>query len=222
VVNVRRIEVDRFMNSGNGILMLGILWLIFWLAPAFFLFQDDPRWGHNFAIPILFIIVGLAYNTKKISCQLVAVIASYITIPTFLGFWAWDTATIISSIFAIVLLIFYIIERYRKTELINPNQRLKAWLKIHSMTFAYIGLVHMPLIFFLVRWFNPEPFLNFLPIEHHVSTSTFNVMLFVLTIFAIIERNVKKIGRFNIPKAGFIWSILMIIIPIIAINILGE
>ena len=219
---MRRVEVSKYMNSGNGILILGVLWLIFWLAPAFFLFQEDPRWGHNFAIPILFIIVGLAYKTNKISCQLIAVIASYITIPTLLAFWPWDTATIISSIFLLVLILFYIVERNRKTELINPNQRLRAWLKIHSMTFAYIGLVHMPLIFFFVRWFNPEPFLDYLPIEHHVSTSTFNAMLFVLTIFAIMERNIKKIGRFNIPKAGFIWSILMIILPIIAINVLGE
>ena len=219
---MRRYELSKYMNSGNGILILGVLWLIFWLAPAFFLFQEDPRWGHNYAIPVLFIIVGFAYNTNKISCQLIAVIASYITIPTFLGFWAWDTTTIIASIFLVGLVIFYVLERNRKTELINPNQRLKAWLKIHSMTFAYLGLVHMPLIFFFVRWFNPEPFLDFLPIEHHVSTSIFNAMMFVLTILAIMERNIKKIGRFNIPKAGFIWSILMIIIPIIAINVLGE
>lgn len=219
---MRQIEFNRFMNAGNGFLLLGILWLVFWLLPAFFLFQEDPRWGHNFALPILFIIVGLAYNTNKISCQLIAVIASYITIPTFLAFWSWDTATTIASIFAILIVLFYVLERIRKTEIINPKQRLKAWLKIHLMTFAYLGLVHMPLIFFLVRWFNPDPFLNYLPIEHHASTSIFNAMLIILTIFAIIERNIKKVGRLNIPKAGFIWSLLMIIIPIIVINILGE
>jgi hypothetical protein len=47
-------------------------------------------------------------------------------------------------------------------------------------------------------------------------------MLFVLSVIAIIERFVKKIGSVSIPKAGFIWSILMIIIPIIAINVLGD
>jgi len=222
MVNLRSIDINKFLNTGTGYLLLGILWLVFWLVPAFFLFQEDPRWGHNFAIPILFIIIGLAYNTKKISCQLIAVIASYITIPTFLAFWSWDTATIIASIFTIILVLLYGLERFRKTELINPNQRLKAWLKIHSMTFAYLGIVHMPLIFFLVRWFNPDPFLNYLPVEHHASTSIFNAMLFILTIFAIIERNIKKIGRINISKIGFIWSILMVIIPIIIIKIFGE
>jgi hypothetical protein len=215
-------NIEKFLSSGNGILLLGILWLLFWVGPAFFLFESDPRWGHNYAIPILFITVGLAYNLNKNSIQLTALIASYITIPTLLGFWRWDTATIISIAFLIVILILYFVERNRKTELINTNQRLNFWLKKHLMTFAYIGIVHMSLIFFFVRWYNPDPFLEYLPIEHHVSTSIFNGMLFVLTIFAIMERNVKKISRFSVAKMGFIWSVLMIILPIIAINILGE
>lgn len=80
----------------------------------------------------------------------------------------------------------------------------------------------MSLIFFFVRWFNPDPYLNYLPVEHHASTSSFNAMLFVLTIIAIAERNIKKIGRFSVEKIGFVWSILMIIIPLLAIQILGE
>jgi hypothetical protein len=218
----KKIDYYKYLSSGNGILILGILWLLFWIGPAFFLFQEDPRWGHNFAIPILFIIVGIAYNTNKNSCQLIAAIASYLTIPIFLAFWAWDTATYISTGFLILLLLFYLIEKSRDIELINPNKRLNFWLKKHLMTFAYIGLLHMTLIFFFVRWYNPEPFLKYLPVEHHVSTSSFNVMLAVLTIFAIAERNIKKIGRFSIERIGFSWSILMIIIPIVIINVLGE
>ena len=219
---MKKINFNKLMTSGNGILLLGILWLIFWLLPAFSLFEEDPRWGHNFAIPILFITVGLAYNINKISCQLTAVFASYLTIPTLLAFWPWDTATIISLAFLFIFIVFYLIEKVRKTELINPNPRLKNWLKIHSMTFAYIGLVHMSFIFFLVRWFNPDPFLEFLPIEHHASTSIFNAMLLALVVIAIMERFVKRIGKINVPKMGFIWSLLMIIIPIIVINVIGE
>jgi hypothetical protein len=210
------------MTSGNGILILGVLWLIFWIVPAFFLFEEDSRWGHNFAIPILFIIVGLAFNVNKISCQLTAAIASFLTIPILLAFWPWDLSTIIAGVFLTVFCVLYLIERKRKTELINPKGRLRPWLKMHLLTFAYFGLVHMSFIFFLVRWNNPEPFLRYLPVEHHVSTSIFNVMLLVLTVFAIMERFVKKIGRFSVPKAGFIWSVLMIVLPILAINILGE
>lgn len=217
-----KININKLMTSGNGILILGVLWLLFWIGPAFFLFEEDSRWGHNYAIPILFIVVGLAYNVNKISCQLTAAIASFLTIPILLAFWPWDLSTIIAGVFLGVFCVFYLIERKRKTELINPKGRLRSWLKMHLMTFAYLGLVHMPLIFFLVRWNNPEPFLEYLPVEHHVSTSIFNAMLMVLTVFAILERFVKKIGRFQVPKAGFIWSVLMIVLPILAINILGE
>jgi hypothetical protein len=210
------------MTSGNGIIILGVLWLVFWIGPAFFLFEEDSRWGHNYAIPLLFITVGIAYNVNKISCQLVAAIASYITIPVFLAFWPWDFSTIMASIFLAVFVILFLIERSRDTELINPNARLRNWLKKHLLTFAYIGLVHMTLIFFLVRWNNPQPFFQYLPFEHHVSTSIFNAMLVILTIFAIMERFVKNIGWFNVPKAGFVWSVLMIILPLLAIIILGE
>jgi hypothetical protein len=222
VVEVAKPKIDKYLTSGTGILILGILWLLFWVGPAFFHFEEDSRWGHNFAIPIIFITVGLAYNINKISCQLTAVFASYLTIPILLGFWRWDLGTIVAIVFLFVFLMFYLVERSRKSELINPSQRLKAWLKIHAMTFAYIGLVHMSFIFFFVRWYNYEAFLDYLPIEHHYSTSIFNAMLFVLTVFAIIERFVKKIGSVSIPKAGFVWSVLMIIIPIITINVLGD
>jgi len=47
-------------------------------------------------------------------------------------------------------------------------------------------------------------------------------MLFVLIIIVIMERFVKKFGKISVPKLGFMWSILMIILPLIAIGILGE
>lgn len=217
-----KINYMKLMTAGNGILILGALWLIFWLGPAFFLFEEDSRWGHNFAIPILFIIVGLAYNVNKISCQLTAAVASYLTIPTLLDLWPWDLATIVAGLFLVIFLVFYAIERERKTELINPKKRLKAWLKMHLMTLAYFGLVHMTLIFFFVRWNNSAAFETYLPYEFEdYDTISFNAMLPVLIVFAIMERFVKKIGRLPVPKAGFVWSILMIIVPLLVIGISG-
>ena len=217
-----KLNIDRMMTAGNGILILGIAWLIFWLGPAFFLFEKDPRWGHNFAIPITFITVGLASNIRIISCQLAAVISAFFIVPTLLGFWGWNIATIISCVFLLNFLILYLIERGRETELIVPNPRLRTWLKIHLLTFAYLGIVHMTLIFYLVRWSNPDSFTDVLPAEHEISTSVFNAMLLILVILAIIERFVHKLGGFQVAKAGFIWSMLMIIIPILSIMILGQ
>jgi hypothetical protein len=217
-----KFEIDKLITSGNGILILGAAWLLFWLGPAFFLFKEDPRWGHNFALPITFIMVGLAAHTRTISCQLSAVIGAFFIVPTLLAFWPWDIATMIAGVFLGIFLILFAIEKERETELINPNPRLKAWLKIHRLTFAYLGLAHMPLIYYLVRWSNPGAFMNFLPEEHHVSTSIFNAMLLLLVIVAILERFVKNVGIFQVAKIGFIWAMLMIIIPILSINIFGQ
>jgi len=210
------------MTSGNSILILGIAWLLFWLGPAFFLFKQDPRWGHNFALPITFIMVGLAPHTKMISCQFIAVMGAFSIVPTLLAFWPWNIATMISWGFLGIFLILYLLERGRESELIHPDPRLKAWLKIHLLTFAYLGLAHMTLIFYLVRWSNPEAFIDYLPVEHEVSSSIFNAMLLILVILAILERFVKKIGSFQVAKVGFIWAMLMILIPILSIMILGQ
>ena len=217
-----KIDTDKVMTSNNGILILGIAWLIFWMGPAFFLFREDPRWGHNFALPIIFVTVGLAFYFRKISCQLIAVISAFLIVPTLLAFWSWSTATGIAIVLLGIMVILYLSEKGRESELVHPNPRLNAWLKIHLMTFAYIGLAHMSLTFFLVRWFNPEPFLMYLPEEHHISTTIFNAMLFILVFLAIMDRFVRKVGRYQVSKVGFIWAMLMIILPIISIQILGE
>ena len=214
--------MDKLMTAGNGILILGVAWLLFWVGPAFFLFKEDPRWGHNFALPITFITVGFAGHTRIISCQLSAVTGAFFIVPTLLAFWSWDIATMIASVFLFIFLILYAIEKGRETELINPNPRFKAWLKIHLLTFAYLGLAHMTLIFYLIRWSNPEAFTDFLPAEHEVSTSIFNAMLLILIPVAILERFVKNVGGFQVAKIGFIWAMLMIIIPILSISIIGN
>jgi hypothetical protein len=214
-------SVEKFMTAEYGILMQGIAWLIVWtISPAFQLFEADPRWAHNFAMALIFIAVGLAYHGHKLSCQLVAVIASFLTIPTFLAFWSGIEATFAAGILLIMTIGLYLIERRRSVGLLNSRPRLKAWLTIHFLNFAYIGLAHMPLIFFLVRWYNPQPFLQYLPVENGIadlSTAAFNSMFLVLTPLAVMERYVKKIGRMNVAKLGFLWAMLMMVVPLIII-----
>jgi hypothetical protein len=215
-------KIDRVLNVGSGLLIQGMLWLIFWLGPAFPLFRFDPRWGHNFALPIIFLTVGVAYYSHRLSCQLVAVFTSFVTIPVELAFLPWTFATATISSLLLITVILYVNERSREVELVNPRPRLKAWLKIHLLGIAYIGLAHMPLIFFLVRWFNPGSFTSYLPVEHELSTSVFNLMLLVLIPIALMERYVKQIWKLPVMRLGFIWMMLMIIVPLLSINILGS
>jgi len=214
-------KLDEFMTTGYGILIQGIAWLVFWvISPAFKLYEADPRWAHNFAMAIVFITVGLTYRFRKLSCQLVAVFASFLTIPTFLAFWSGIEATSMAGTLLIITIILYLIERRRNIELLNPRPRLKAWLRIHFLNFAYIGLAHMPLIFFLVRWYNPQPFLMYLPVESRIadlSTAVFNLMFLLLTPLAAMERYVKKVGRLDVSKLGFFWAMLMMAMPLIII-----
>jgi hypothetical protein len=123
--------LEKIMTAEYGILMQGITWLAFWtISPAFQLFEGDPRWAHNFAMALAFIIVGLAYHSRKLSCQLVAVFASFLTIPTFLAFWSGMEATFAAGILLIITTVLYMIERRRQIGLLNPRPRLKAWLTI--------------------------------------------------------------------------------------------
>ena len=215
-------NLNRLLTTRLGILILGLLWLLFWLVPAFFLFEGDSRWAHNFSIPLIFITVGSAANFKKISCELVAIVASFLTIPVFLGYLSGITSTYIAFILLILNFLFYLMERGRKVELINPAQRLRGWLKIHLITLSYLGLAHMSLIFFLIRWNNPLLYSPYLPVEYELSSSSFNLMLLPLMLFAIMERYVKKIGKLQVSLMGFIWSVLMIIIPLISIALFGQ
>ena len=216
-----KIEINKMMNGGMGIFIMGVAWLIFWLGPAFFLFKADPRWGHNFVIPIVFIIVGLAYHLKSIACDLVAVIAAFVvTIPTLLALWSWETGLVIAIALFCILILLYLIEM-KIGEILNPGPRLKAWLRIHLLNFCYIGVLHMPLIFFVSRWANPAPFSSNLPMEHDIPTTIFNAMLFVFGPLAAMERYVKTLGGYAVSKVVFNWSILMIIIPLLVIDIKG-
>lgn len=210
----------RVFTTGSGLLIQGLLWLVFWMGPAFSLFEADPRWGHNFALPILFVSVGLAYHFRKLSCDLVAVVVSFLTVPIELGLWYWREAAYVAILLLVAMIILFFCEIRSKVELINPKPRLKAWLKIHLLNLAFLGLAHMPLLFFLVRWFYPTPFMSYLPVEsgyHDLSTIVFNAMLFVLVPFAVMERYVKRIHRIETSKLAFLWTILMIAAPLIVI-----
>jgi hypothetical protein len=214
-------KISKYMNVGTGLLMLGILWILFWLGPAMPLYEADIRWGHNFVMPILFITVGIAYYSRCLVCQFFAVISSFLTVPLFLAMWWYADVLYISIILLAILIILYLLERTGKFKILQPNPRLKAWEKIHFLNFAYIGLAHMPLIFFLFRWGLPDTSL-YLPVEHEMSTSIFNLMLLVLVPLAAIERYVKKIGNFDVPKVVFVWTLLMMILPIVSIISLGQ
>ncbi|MBN1195135.1 MAG: hypothetical protein JXA08_07315 [Methanomicrobiaceae archaeon] len=154
-----RIDYERVMTAGFGVLILGVAWLVFWLGPAFPLYEGDVRWAHNFAFALIFIIVGLASWKRSVSSGIIAVIASFLMVPAELAFFSGETATGIAGVFFALMLAVIVIERQTGKDLVRPPPRLNAWLRIHLLTLAYIGIAHMPFISFLVRRYAADPFL---------------------------------------------------------------
>ena len=217
-----KFEPGPWMTTGTGIFLLGVAWLIFWLGPAFNLYQADPRWAHNFAFALNFIIVGIAFYRPSVSSGIISVIASFITIPTELAYWSGITATLMEGALLVAILIVVVAEWQLKRPLLTTSPQTGFWLKIHLPVLSYVGIAHVPLIFFLVRWSNSAPYLTYLPIEHEYSTTIFNVMVLVLVVFAIAERYVKNVRGFSVPRAGFYWAVLMLLIPLASIGIFGQ
>ena len=215
-------EFRRWMTTGTGIFLLGLAWLGFWLGPALPLYQADPRWAHNFAFALIFLTVGIAYLRPSVLTGIGAVIASFITIPTELAFWSGMTATAIEGVLLVLVAVVAAVEWWKKGPLITPGPRAGFWLKTHLPLLSALGLAHIPFIFFLVRWMNGVPYLQYLPIEHEYSTTIFNAMLLVLVSIAMAEQYLKNVGRVSIPRAGFIWSLVMLLLPLASIGVLGS
>lgn len=217
-----KFEPGPWMTTGTGIFFLGVAWLVFWLGPAFHLYQTDPRWAHNFAFALIFITVGIASLRPSIATGIIAVIASFATIPTELAFWSGLTATVIESLFLVLVIIIAVVEWRRKAPLLTLGPRSGAWLKIHLLVFSYLGIAHMTFVFFMNRWLNPLPYMQYLPVEHEYSTTIFNVMVLVLVVIAIGGRYTKNIGKYDVQRAGFYWATLMLLIPLASIGLFGQ
>ena len=217
-----KFEPAPWLTTGAGIFLLGVAWLLFWLGPAFNLYEADARWAHNFAFAIILITVGIAYYRQSVSTWTISMIASFITIPTELAYWSGMTATLIEVALLALLLIIVATEWKLKRPLFTPGTKAGFWLKIHLPVLTYLGIAHMPLIFFMIRWTHSTPYLTYLPIEHEYSTTIFNAMILVLMVIAIAERYVKDFRGFSVTRAGFLWAVLMLIIPLASIGIFGQ
>jgi hypothetical protein len=217
-----KFEPGPWLTTGTGIFILGAAWLLFWLGPAFHLYDADPRWAHNFAFALIFIIVGIASFRPSVSTGVISLVASFITIPAELAYWSGTVATLMEAVLLVAIIMVVAAEWKLKRPLIVAGSKAGFWLKIHLPVLSYIGIAHMPLIFFMVRWINAAPYLTHLPVEHEYSTTIFNAMVLALMVFAIAGQYVKEIRGFSIQRAGFYWAVLMLIIPLASIGIFGQ
>jgi hypothetical protein len=217
-----KFEPGPWMTTGTGIFLLGVAWLLFWLGPAFHLYEADPRWAHNFAFALIFIIVGIAYFRPSLSTGMISLVASFITIPTELAYWSGMVATLMETVLLAAIIVVVAAEWQLKRPLLAAGPKAGFWLKIHLPVLSYIGIAHMPFIFFMVRWVSSAPYLTYLPVEHEYSTTIFNAMVLILVVFAIAGHYGKEVRGFSIQRAGFYWAVLMLLVPLASIGIFGQ
>jgi bacterioferritin len=218
-----RIE-KQFMNTGTGLIFIGAFWLYFWLFLWYPFFVADPRWAHNFAYPLILIIIGISYLGKKLSTDMVAAISAFMIIPTESGaISGLHSSYIVLAMLAITILLLAL-ERGRKQELLFLQHRWRRWLKQHSLTFAFLFLMHMAFIYWFMRAI-AEPSPVNLPPESFFhpegwATATFNVLLIPFGLIGMAERFRGTLRRTVISKKLGYWLSLMItIVGIVIIDI---
>ena len=217
-----KFEAGRWMTTGTGIFLLGLAWLIFWLGPAFHLYDADPRWAHNFAFALIFIIVGFASFRPSVATGVISLFASFITIPAELAYWSGTVATLME----VVLLgaIILVVTAEWKTDAATRRCRPEGGILAEDPppgTIVYRHRSHAPHIFHGTMD-QRTPYLTHLPVEHEYSTTIFNAMVLILMMFAIAGHYGTEIRGFSLQRAGFYWAVLMLIIPLASIGILGQ
>ena len=203
------IVVDRYVNIGTPLVLMGAMWLYLWVFPWYDAYVFDPRWGHNFAEAQAFLAVGLAYFVGRLISKWLAFLASLLIIVAALALLPVAVTAVTGAVLLVLIIVDMIVERGRKDDLGRPaSRRLTVWLQKHLPRFSHTLLMHLALIYFLVR----------LPsgtYEPDVVTKVFDGMTIPFFLLALMEQPVKVIRGVSIARVGFFWGMLTILVSIL-------
>jgi hypothetical protein len=203
-----RVLVERFVNAGTPLLLMGSMWLFLWAVPWRAAYVADPHWGHNYAEALAFLCVGLAYYSRRFLAELLALLASLLVIPAALELLPHPLTAVAGGLLAALILVDGAVERGRKDDLAQPaNRRLAFWLKKHTLRFALLMVAHIALLYFFVR----------LPAgtyETELVTKVFDGLLLVYVVLALMEGAVPVVGGVPLPLLGFFWGMGTIVIAL--------
>ncbi|MFC1956187.1 hypothetical protein ACFLWZ_06720 [Chloroflexota bacterium] len=145
--------VEKYLNGGTALVVMGILWLYLWVFPWYSNYIAEPHWGHNYSEAIAFLAIGLAYYHRRVLTFILAFLTTVLVIPASLELGSPVINIFTAAILLVLMIIDMIAERGRQRDLLQPSSApLTFWLKRHLPRFSYIMLAHMALIYFLVRW----------------------------------------------------------------------
>lgn len=210
--NWARTTVTKYVNVGTPLILMGALWLYLWGFPWVEAYLYDPRWGHNYAEALAFLAVGLAYFNRRLTSDVLALLAATLIIPASLELWPHPVTAITGGVLVALIFLDMIVERGRKDDLGQPsNRRLNFWLKGHLLRFAYVMLGHLALTYFLVR----------LPggtYETVLVTKVYDGMLVPFILLALLEGSVRALGGIPIARLGFFWGMLTMLVSLILLS----
>lgn len=201
--------VEKYINVGTPLVLIGGLWLYLWVFQWYDAYLFDPRWGHNYLESSAFLIAGLAYFNRRLLSDYLSLIAASMIVPVSLELLPHSTTAIVGGVLIILTIVDILVERGRETDLAQPsNRRLSFFLERHIPRFTYIMLAHLALIYFLVR----------LPggtYETDLVTKVYDAALIPLTLLALLESSVKRVGAILVRWISFFWGMATIIASLI-------
>lgn len=187
-----RIAPGSWMTTGTGFLLLGAAWLLFWLGPAFHLYEADPRWARTFAFALVVITLGISSLFPTVATGVISLVASFIIIPAGLAFLLGTAATIVPALLLTVSVVVTIAEHRLDRVPVSAGPRQGSWLGAH------------------------------LPADHGSSTTLSHAMLPVPVLVAITGQYAVGARSARVKRAGFAWALCMLFVPLASIAVPGQ
>jgi hypothetical protein len=207
--NWTRTFVDRLLNPGTALVLMGAQWLYLWAFPWYTAYVWDPHWGHNYAEAIAFLAAGLAYFNRRLVSDVLTFLATLLIIPASLELVPHAVTAITGALLLALIILDMFVERGRDSDLGAPsNKRLTFWLKKHLPRFSYVMLAHMALVYFFVR----------LPTgtyETDMVTLIYDGMLIPFAIIILLEDMPGIVKEAPMKHLGFFWGMLMMIVALL-------
>lgn len=230
------------IGPGLGLLLMGILYLIFWISPLVYeSLSEDPRWSHNWVYALILVTIGASFYQKTVVSRTIAIVQASLMPLTASGAFNTTFMTIVALVILSAWLIVVLIERKNNSPLLDQriSERTKSWITMHSLIVCWMLIAHMGLVFFIGRLpFESQldtigtglgesiGFLLNLPVERHdLVTYIFDINLIILAVLFGYEQ--FKVG-YNLkdkpwPKISFrfLWITIVLGLVLFPISLHG-
>lgn len=203
------IFVEKYINGGTALVVMGILWLYLWVFPWYSNYVAEPHWGHNYTQAIAFLAAGLVYYNRRVLSVILAFLATVLVIPASLELVSPEVTIFTAAALLALMIIDMIAERGRQRDLLQPSSApLTFWLKRHMPRFSYIMLAHISLIYFLVRWPSGTW-------EMDWTTRIFDGLLIPFIVLLLLEDMAGITDGARVKRISFFWGMAAMLVALI-------